>query len=114
VSKTTFSASRGSIKQEVEISMTVFSGAALEDIGVKFTPSGLKFHPSARLEINLQGGNKKDLQGLKAYHIDESGKVTEVSVKITGNNGSLTLTIEIPGFSMYSIGDELIPQGGGP
>lgn len=111
VKKTTFSVSKGSIKQEVEISMTVFSGSALEDIGVKFTPSGLKFSPPAKLEIDLQGADRKDLQGLKVYHI-EGGKVTEISIKVTGNKNNLTLILEIPGFSIYSIGDELIPEAG--
>jgi hypothetical protein len=111
VKKVTFEVEKGSIKQEVTISMTVFSGAALTDVAVKFTPSGLKFHPPARLEINLQGADRKDLQGLKVYHI-EGGKVTEISVKVTGNKKNLTLTLEIPGFSIYSIGDELIPEAG--
>lgn len=110
--RATFEVKKGAIDREVEISMSVFSGSALTDIGVKFTPSGLKFHPPARLEIVLQGDvNKKDLQGLKAYHI-EGGKVTEISIKVTGNKNNLTLTLEIPGFSIYSIGDELIPEAG--
>ena len=111
VKNATFEVSKGSIKHEVDISMTVFSGSALEDIGVKFTPSGLKFNPPATLKLNLQGADRKDLQGLKVYHI-EGNRVTEISVKVTGNKNNLTLTLDIPGFSIYSIGDELIPEAG--
>ncbi len=114
VQKATFEVKKGSIDREVEISMTVYSGSALEDIGVKLTPSGLKFHPSATLKIDLQGVDRKDLQGLKVYHI-EGSKVTEISVKVTGNKNNLTLTLEIPGFSEYSLGDDWRPpEGEGP
>ncbi|OGG45362.1 MAG: hypothetical protein A3F84_27025 [Candidatus Handelsmanbacteria bacterium RIFCSPLOWO2_12_FULL_64_10] len=113
VQRATFEVKKGAIDREVEISMSVFSGSALKDIGVKFTPSGLKFNPPATLELNLRGADRKDLQGLKCYHI-EGSEVTEISVKVTGNKKTLILTVEVPGFSIYSLGDELIPEVLGP
>lgn len=110
VQRTTFEVKKGAIDREVEISMSVFSGSALADIGVKFTPSGLRFTPPATLTLALRGDlDKKDLEGLRAYHI-EGSKVTEISVKVTGNKKTLILTVEVPGFSIYSLGDELIPE----
>jgi hypothetical protein len=110
VQRATFEVKKGAIDREVTISMAVFSGSALEDIGVKFGPSGLRFTPPATLTLVLRGDlDKKDLEGLKAYHI-EGSRVTEMAVRITGNKKTLILTLEVPGFSIYSLGDELIPE----
>lgn len=106
VQKSTFEVRKGSIDREVEISMTVYSGSNLEDIGVAFTPSGLTFNPPATLTLALQGDvKKKDLEGLKAYHIHDS-TVTQIPIHISsrGKDG-LTITLRVPGFSTYSLGD---------
>jgi hypothetical protein len=49
---------------------------------------------------------KKTPQGLVSYHISADGTVTEVPVAIEAQgNGKWTLVVQIPGFSIYSVGD---------
>ena len=108
-----FQVKKGSLDRQVEITMTVFSGSALSDVIVNFTPSGLKFSPPATLSIEVSGDlSAKDLQGMKAYHV-EGKKVTELSIQFhpSGKN-EWTITIRVPSFSSYSLGD-LVPETSG-
>lgn len=111
----TFVVAPGSVASPVEISMTAFYGSTLEDVGCKFTPAGLKFKLPGILTFVLVGNlDKEDFKGLKVYHI-EGNTVTELSVQVqrSGKN-EWTIIIKVPGFSIYSLGDELIPEALGP
>jgi len=115
VQKATFEVAKGSLDREVLITMTAFSGSTLGDVGCKFTPAGLKFKQEQPgiLKFVLVGNlDKEDFKGLKVYHI-EGNTVTELSVQVqrSGKNEWIII-IKVPGFSIYSIGDDLIPEAG--
>ena len=94
-------------RNEVDITMAVSSGTTLEDVAVGFGPSGLLFHPSAKLEIQLTG----NLKGLIAegqsfaYHIGADGTITTVEMEAEVKSNGAKLRIEVPGFSRYTIDD---------
>ncbi len=111
VQKATLEVQKGSIDHEVEISMTVLSGSALDDIAVLFTPSGLRFTPPAKLTLVLNGNlDEQDVKALKAYHIEgQTSQEISVLVYPSGKN-EWTVILKVPGFSIYSLGNDLIPE----
>lgn len=104
-----FTVKRNSIDQGTNISMAVTSGSSLNDISIAFTPSGLTFHPDAQLRLILLGKLDPSLVG--AEHIDDQGHVTKLKIQNIAGFGMIwTVTLDIPGFSGYSLGgDDGIP-----
>lgn len=114
-----FDVAKGSMDRELaEITMEVFNGVTLEDVVVKFGPSGLKFNPPA--ELTFRGEGKLDTKSLKAYHIEDDdsksdARISRLSYSLIRSNGYWVVTVKVPGFSEYSLGDDFIPpQGEGP
>jgi hypothetical protein len=141
VKKATFSVKKNSIagakpnrKGNYRISMEVTTGTKLDDIVIRFTPSGMAFKPKAKLKLLLKGtmdvgGARKlatgpddeddsDLadeadEGEEAfiYHVSKGG-VTKVPVKVKVKKSGFLLTIRVPGFSDWQWDD--MPEGDGP
>jgi hypothetical protein len=88
------------------IAMTVTSGTSLDDIRVKFKPSGMKFDPNAELSIEVDG----DFEATKlvAYHVSPSEKtVKQIDVDAKKERGGkYTLSVNVSGFSEYSWDDD--------
>jgi hypothetical protein len=101
VKRAVFKVDQGSINGTYKITMQVFSGTTLADVSVEFSPSGLKFNPSATLTFVLRG--ELDPDEVKAYHI-EGGTVTEISTAIEEGKKTTTITVKVPNFSIYSLG----------
>lgn len=106
VRKVKFSVDKGMLDKKRKITMTATSGTTLDDVQVEFDPQGVQFHPPAKLEIYLSGGKRRDLM---AYHYSAS-QVTRATIeKVSlGDDGSSgwKVTLEIPGFSRYSLGGD--------
>ncbi|MBI2950610.1 hypothetical protein HYY27_00875 [bacterium] len=110
VKRATFEVEEGSVGRRVEISMTAFSGTALEDVRIEFEPSGLAFSPPATLTLVLRG--ELDPGEVNVYHT-EGSTVTRVSADFEDGEKTLTVVVKVPGFSTYSLGgDELLPPEG--
>ena len=88
-----------------EITMTVQSGTTLEDVQVVFGPSGLEFAPPARLALTLLGPvTEEDVR--RATHIYADGCIESIATQTDVRGTAFMLvTIRIPGFSRYSLGD---------
>lgn len=112
----TFLALPGSMDTDNEITMAVSSGLTLEDIVVTFGPSGLTFSPPAILTLSVRGN--LDTKALKAYHVSGAGSgtpdVETVPISFLKVGNEWIIIIKVPGFSMYSIGDEYMPPEAGP
>lgn len=93
-----------------DITMTVTSGYSFEDVKVEFTPSGLAFVPPGTLTLELWWTQywypSDEYLHLAADHITTDGTVTDV-VLTSDRKGSykVTVTIEVPGFSLYGLRD---------
>lgn len=110
VKRARFEVEEGSVGHRVNISMTAFSGTALEDVRIEFEPSGLAFNPPATLTIVLRG--EVDPGEVNVYHIEGSA-ITKVSADFEDGERTLTVIVKVPGFSTYSLGgDELRPPEG--
>jgi len=110
VEQATFTVAKGMVNQEVYITMKASTGSLLSDVVFDFSPDGLAFNPPlATLTVILSG--PVNSQHLKAYHTDSTGKKTVVPLTVTplGKN-RWQVVIQVPGFSIYSLGDELIPE----
>ena len=95
-------------KKGINIRMQVVTGTQLEDVIVAFGPEGLKFDPTARLRLQLKGNlTEVFLEGQEAaFHIGADGTITKVRMNIENlNRSGVTLVIEVPGFSRYTIDD---------
>jgi hypothetical protein len=107
VDEVEFKVNKKAIDSDRFVTMEVTSGTSLDDVRVKFWPSGVQFEPAAELKIELRGELDKDtLKGLKAYHVEKDGTVTKIKVKVSGRGDKWKLTIKIPGFSYYDLADD--------
>lgn len=109
-----FTVQEGSVARDALITMTAFSGSAVNDVKIKFGPDGLNFKKPATLAIVLRGSLSPER--LKAYHTHSDGTVTEVPFEISslGKNW-WQVTIQVSGFCTYSLGDDNHPpEGEGP
>ena len=105
-----FSAYGGTLQPEeqLDITMTVTSGATLDDVKIEFDPSGLVFDPPARLGIRL-GGPVTEEEVRLAQHIygDDPDNIELIETETYANGQALlTIYIDIPGFSEYSVGGD--------
>jgi hypothetical protein len=111
VEQATFTVAKGAITEKTYITMEASTGALLKEAAFDFSPDGLTFKPllDATLTVVLSG--PVNAQKLQAYHIQSSGKVTTVPHKVTALGGNRwQVTIQVPGFSTYTLGDELVPE----
>jgi hypothetical protein len=109
-----FTIQQGSVDQEALITMTAFSGSAVNDVRIKFGPDGLNFSRPATLAIVLRG--PLNPERLKAYHTHSDGEVTEVPFELSSlGENHWRVTIQVSGFCTYSLGDDYHPpEGEGP
>ncbi len=113
VEQATFSAAKGALAQAAFIRMEASTGALLSEAKFDFSPDGLTFKPllAATLTVVLSG--PVNAQKLQAYHIQSNGKVTTVPHKVTPLGGNRwQVTIQVPGFSIYVMGDDWAPEAG--
>jgi hypothetical protein len=97
-----------------DITMTVQSGTTLDDVQILFGPSGLTFEPHATLWLTLLGPvTEADVQ--QVAHIAGDGYIENIDV-LSDKKGvaKLLVTIRIPGFSRYSLGDGDFAEADGP
>ena len=103
--------------KSVLIGMTVTSGTLLGDILFSFTPGGeVTFTPNARLTVYLRGPVLAE-QVKKAVHVFGEGSQIENIETVTNRRGEafLVVTVRVPGFSRYSLGDgSFAPEADGP
>jgi hypothetical protein len=93
------------LSEEYEIAMTAHSGAAVNDVAVAFGPDGTVFSQPASLTLHLRG--PVDPGRLRAYHISD-GTVTQTPFTISRRgHDRWEVTLQVPGFSVYTLGDEL-------
>lgn len=93
------------------VAMQVETGLTLEDVRVKFYPSGMTFSPSASLTLKVKGDI--DEKAFKAYHISGAGEVTTPNVRLKKEKkDSWKLEVEITGFSEYTYDDDEMDQEG--
>jgi len=110
VEKVKFKVEKGSVDKDCKISMTAFSGSTVNDVKVDFGPDGLVFSQPATLTIWLWGSLNSDR--LKAYHTASDGTKTEIPFTLSSlGDKRWRVIIQVPGFSEYSLGDDLIPEG---
>jgi hypothetical protein len=113
VEQATFRVAKGAITEPVNITMQATTGLTVNDVTFNFRPDGLTFNPNATLTVILCG--PVNSQKLKAYHIklSLSGTVVEAAAfTLTSLGGNRwEVVIQVPGFSTYSLGDDLIPEG---
>ena len=113
VEKAYFAVENGAVDQDVLITMTAFSGSEVKNVKVGFSPDGLVFKQPATLAIFLRG--PLDPKRLKVYHTASDGTVTEIPFTLSALGSSRwQVTISVPGFSEYSLGDDNRPPEGGP
>jgi len=112
VEQATFSVMKGAISQEAYITMKVTTAALLRDVVFDFSPDGLSFIPMKEATLTVVLNGPVNAQHLKAYHISSTGQVNTVPLTVTplGQN-RWNVAIQVPGFSIYSLGDEIIPEG---
>ena len=92
------------------VGMQVETGKTLEDIRVKFYPSGMTFTEEATLTLKIRG--KLSTSSFKAYHIQKNGTVTEPEVKLKGKKEEWELEVKVPGFSEYTYDDDPMNEEG--
>jgi len=111
----TFVVVGGSLSQDKTISMKAMCGSVLTDIGVIFTPSGTSFSPPAVLTMLVKGPvSDAEIAALTAYHIHGgTSEAIPFQAVRTGTN-EVTFTVQVPGFSSYSLGDDQFPPEPGP
>ncbi|OGG51820.1 MAG: hypothetical protein A3F84_00785 [Candidatus Handelsmanbacteria bacterium RIFCSPLOWO2_12_FULL_64_10] len=110
VEQATFTASQGAIAEATRITMKVYTSTLLSEVLFDFSPDGLTFNPQATLTVILSGPVKADL--LKAYHIS-NWTVSEVPLTVTPLGGNRwQVTLQVPGFSIYVMGDDWTPEAG--
>jgi len=112
-----FYAGRRSVPSEsgkVEIIMEAHSGTTMDDILVNFEPHGFDFDPRypAKLQLTLVGKDVPETRD--GYHHHEPDDVEKIDVSYQEYNGILmkvvVITIKVPGFSMYSLGGDDVPE----
>lgn len=103
VKRATFEVEKGAFDGRYEVTMRAFSGTTLEDISIQFEPSGLVFRPPATLTLVLRG--EVDPGAVKVYLIEGSA-VTQVFPDFEDGEKTLTIIIQVPGFSTYSLGGD--------
>ncbi len=108
VKEVVFKVRAGAIDREYDISMGVSVGATLGDVAVTFSPSGLVFRPPASLKIVLRG--RVNASKLLAYHTHGS-TVETIPVNLSYDDGETVILLQVPGFSVYSMGDSWAPEG---
>jgi len=111
VANASFVVAPQSASWDTTIIMTVTSGSTLEDVAAIFEPTGMRFTPAATLTIN--GVGPIDANHIRAYHI-EGQDVQTIGVQLTVDGNSWQLVVSVPGFSSYSIDDDLLPPEAGP
>jgi len=111
----TFTAAAGALAEDVTITMEGAYGATLTDIGVMFGPTGTTFNPMASLTMVVVGPvSDEDIAALTAYHI-HGDSATPIPFQVQRiDDNRVVFTIGIPGFSSYSLGDDLFPPEPGP
>lgn len=94
----------GGLRTEVEITMSLY-GSYLSELVVEFAPGGLVFNNPAQLLIRI-GKNRVDLpiQQMVILHQHEDGTVTLATFAVTEAVKSYLIAVEVPGFSLYSLG----------
>lgn len=110
-----FSAAPGALDQDRTIIMKGAYGATLTDIGVMFGPTGTVFNPLATLVMTVVGPvTDAEIAALTAYHIHND---TATAIPFNVNRidaNKVVFTVGVPGFSAYSLGDDLFPPEPGP
>lgn len=110
-----FSVVAGSLDHDKTIIMKGAYGATLTDIGVMFGPTGTVFKPLATLVMTVIGPvSDAEIAALTAYHIhnDTATAIPFQAQRINANK--VVFTVGVPGFSSYSLGDDLFPPEPGP
>lgn len=106
----TFQVDPGAIAAKTLITMDVTTGYTIDDVSVKFGPSGLTFNPEATLTLVFWGGSTLSEEELRlreaqGYHITEDGYISTVTQETdTQGNAYYIIIIKVPGFSRYSLG----------
>ena len=110
-----FAAVGGSLLQDRQITMTGAYGATLTDIGVIFGPTGTSFNPMASLVMVVKGPvTDAQIAAMTAFHI-HSGSAEAIQFQaVRTNTDEVTITVGVPGFSSYSLGDDNFPPEPGP
>lgn len=104
VEKVKFHVNQKSTHNDTNITMTAISGATVNDVKIIFGPDGFVFDQPASLTITLKGSVNPS--GLKVYHISSNGAVSQASFQVSSLGKNHTeITIQVPGFSCYSLGD---------
>jgi len=106
----TFQVAPGAIAAKTLITMDVTTGYTIDDVSVKFGPSGLTFNPEATLTLVFWGGSpvteeELRLREAQGYHITGDGYISTVTQETdTQGNAYYIIVIKVPGFSRYSLG----------
>ncbi len=104
-----------SVTEPVIIKMSLL-GTRLSDLVVVFGPDDQQFEPAATLIIQVDADLIDiPLEGLEAYHLFADGTSTEANMHVVKTKGgktkggktkggkSVTIEIEVPGFSRYGV-----------
>jgi len=96
----------GALETEVLITMTL-SGNMLSELEVEFGPEGQEFEIAASLELVLPNELvDMSTEEITAIRVSDDGADQEIVDSSVVERGSKTsVTISVPGFSRYSLGD---------
>lgn len=103
-----FHVPEGALDEKVEITMRL-RGDNLENLVLEFSPEGLRFNIPAQLRIKL-GKDRVNLpiESVVALHQNADGSVEQVEIlRIEEERDSYWIIVEVPGFSLYSLGGGL-------
>ena len=100
-----------------KIEMWAHSGTSVDEVNFVFAPgeNRVDFRPNATLTIYLRGPVSAD-NVLEALHIPGDGSEIEHIKTVTDRRGEafLVVTVKVPGFSRYSLGDGDFAEADGP
>lgn len=103
--KVTFTVQENGLAADEQITMTVY-GEMLSEVIVAFEPGGQVFLIDSQLELRLDNALVDlPLDGLQAWHIHDDGTVEPAGIVFVDDATAKTyITLDIPGFSRYSLG----------
>lgn len=100
-----FAVPPGAVNTPVDITMSLY-GRHLSDLVVEFAPCGLVFNIPAILSIRI-GEDRVDvpIEQLVVLHQHKDGSTEQASFVVKKEEESYLITVQVPGFSFYSLGD---------